>query len=311
MINENNEKVENVETQDNQGKVITEKVESSDIINDDEVIEAELSGMEEELIAKSNNIPTLSFSNDSNKTQNFALIRDTARHINDMTQIANVIIKSKLSPLKNANDVILAIITGNQYNLPFMASIANIYPINGRPSMGTHIIRGLILRNKIMFTKIYDYEPMFEYAKAKKVEDKLVVVTRTIKVNNVDKQVPVILGTFTTKDAPQELHIKGDVSIDRITKYQFKRKVKQIDGSYEDLVIYAEYKISDARTAGFLDKDNWINHPARMLDARAFNIGAREIADDILLGMMSISELADEYNTPYTIDATLQERVKN
>ena len=78
--------------------------------------------------------------------------------------------------------------------------------------------------------------------------------------------------------------------------------LKQLDGSYKELVLVSKFRMSDAATAGLLDgKDNWSNFPARMCDARAFATGSRECASDILFGMMSINELADANGVAYTI----------
>ena len=85
--------------------------------------------------------------------------------------------------------------------------------------------------------------------------------------------------------------------------------IKQKDGSYKDLVIISEFKMSDAAKADLLKKDNWNNYPARMCDARAFTSGAREIGSDITLGILSLSEMADTTTIQYSISPTLEETV--
>ena len=309
MINQDENKVE---VENNQEVIEEKKGEVVEVV--EEVTEEDNQGIEDDIQNTNetieNQLTPFFVSNNEPLSGNFAVIRETAQALADMTNIANIICKSKLSPLKTPADIVLAIITGNQYGFPFMVSIANIYPINGKPSMGTHLIRGLIIKNKIIFRKVYNYEPVYEYAKAKKEDGKIVLVKVTKPVNGQPKEVPVLIGRFTKQEAPEETHIRGEI-VDYITKYTFTRKIKDVDNSWTMLEVESEYKMSEARNAGLLDKDNWINHPARMLDARAFNIGAKEIAADILLGMYSISELADEANIKYNIDSSLQETIAN
>ena len=80
-----------------------------------------------------------------------------------MKQLASVFVKGGLCPIKKEEDVIIAIITGNQLGLPYTTSINNIFPINGKPGMSAHLIRALLLQNGIVFNKDYDFEPMYQY----------------------------------------------------------------------------------------------------------------------------------------------------
>lgn len=228
---------------------------------------------------------------------NFQGLLDTVTALESMNKLAGVLKSSKLCQLKTESDITMAIIMGNQLGFPFMTSITNIYPVNGKPAMSAHLHRALILKHGVFYEKIYDFEPMYQYAE---VDDK----GQYVMVNNV----PVILGVFTTKDAPENGR-RGSTIIDRITRYKFTRDVKSPSGKWRELTIYSEFTMSDAKTAGLLVKDNWNNYPARMCDARAFTAGAREIGSDILLGVMSISELADSTNINYTISSNLEETV--
>lgn len=226
-----------------------------------------------------------------NDKDSFGLITETAKHLGNMGAIAETLIKSGLCPLKKKEDVILAIITGNQYNLPFMTSVNNIFPINGKPTLSIHLHRAMLLQHKIMFKKELDFEPMYEYA-----------------VKKGDKFQVIGVGTKYDKDDFPDA-VKGFKEVDRITRYRFKRKVKQIDGTYETLEVVSEFRISEAVRAGLATKAVWENYPARMCDARAFGIGSKEIASDILFGIYSISELADVHNIPYNVSANLEETI--
>lgn len=223
---------------------------------------------------------------------NFRFIDDTFAALGKMSAIAKIVSQSKLSPLKTEADVTIAIITGNQYGFPLMTSIGNIYPISGRPALSTHLHRALILKHKIFFEYIYNFEPIYDYL-----------------VKNAKNEI-VILGRGTSNEKPEKA-VLGNKVVDRITKISFERQIKQPDGNFRTMKINSEFTMGEAASAGLLDKDTWINFPARMLDARAFNIGARAIASDILLGIHSISELAEVEGIPYSISASLEEKVLN
>lgn len=232
-------------------------------------------------------------------------VHEATKALNDMKVLAQQMIQAKLCRLKSVPDVVLAIITGKQYGFNFITSVNNIYPINGTPTMSTHIIRAQLLRNKIFIEKIYDNEPMYQYYKGIEKEGKV----ETVKVLIENKEVPIPLSVGTLKDIPNEPHVRGNNVVDYITKYKFERQIQMPDGTYRTQTVFSSFTLSEAKKAELLDKDNWKKYQGRMLDSRAFNFGAREIADDILLGMYSTSELADAHGVRYEISPTLHETV--
>lgn len=237
-------------------------------------------------------------------SQQFSLIKETANSLADMERIASMLITSQLCPLKKTSDVVLAIITGNQYGFHFMTSVNNIFPINGKPTMSVHLHRALLLKHKIVFNKIVDNEALYDFAK---LDADGKVMTRPINTQQGIKQVPIIVLRDVLSNQPE--NTTASLEVDRVTRYEFTRLVKQIDNTFAKIKVISEFKLSDANKAGLLDKDNWVKHLPRMLDARAFSIGSKEIASDILLGVYSISELADEFDVKYTISSSLEENV--
>ena len=97
------------------------------------------------------------------KQNDFSELAAAVKHLEQMKQLASVFVKGGLCPIKKEEDVIIAIITGNQLGLPYTTSINNIFPINGKPGMSAHLIRALLLQNGIVFNKDYDFEPMYQY----------------------------------------------------------------------------------------------------------------------------------------------------
>lgn len=277
-----------------------EEVETEEIEEEEEVTQQEVSSAITELETNLSTLPS---------TSSYSDIGEVAGALQHMHAVASIVVKGKLSPLKKPEDIIIAIITGKQYGFPFMSSINNIYPINGKPTMSTHLIRGLILKNRIVFKRVADYEPVYAYYKAEEKEGKIVAIFRNIVQEGKKVPIPIEISRGTKDEIPLELYVRSSQPVDYITKYIFKRKIQMPDGSWENLEVDSSYSWSDAVKAQLTKKDNWKNHPKRMLDARAFNIGAKEIADDILGGMYSLNELADTFDVNYTISDDMQETI--
>ena len=240
-------------------------------------------------------------------SNDFAVLEQTVQALASMQSLAKILIKSNLCPLKKEEDVILAIITGNQYNLPFMTSINNIVAINNKPSLSAHLHRALILQHGLIFEKIYDFEPMYSWAKTDEAGKVLKYATKL--PNGQATESPIILGTFTKQDKPKEHCVAAPTEVDRITRYKFTRQVKQANGQYRELIVITEFKMSDAVKAGLTEKDVWVKYSPDMLDARAFVKGARQIGSDITLGIMSISEMAEAMNLKYRVNSNLEEEL--
>jgi hypothetical protein len=243
------------------------------------------------------------------QANDYSSIEATVRAMEGMKQLAEILIKSGMCPLKKAEDVILAIITGNQYGLPYITSINNIHPINGKPAMSAHLHRAMLLRHGITFSKVKDYEPIYTFYKAD-AEGKAIKTKKKYKDENGNigvKEVGIAIAMGRLEDAPKEPHIKKETN--RITEYRFTRRIKNAEGKWETLETTSSFSMADAQTAGLLSKDVWNNYPARMCDSRAYTIGSKEIAADILLGMPTIGELAEVYDIPYEVDEGMQETI--
>ena len=76
-------------------------------------------------------------------------------------------------------------------------------------------------------------------------------------------------------------------AIDRRTTIVFKR------GGQEEEVTYL---LTDAKAAGYLDKDNWKRMYREMAYARALSKGANRIGADLLMGLYSTDEMFDTFD---------------
>lgn len=182
----------------------------------------------------------------------------------EMLAFSTQIAKSGLSPLKKGEDVMAAILMGKELGLGTMTAVTNIYSVNGKASLGVHVINALLLKAGITYKINEDYKPIMGYKNKGLINEESAV-------------------------------------IDYRTVITFTRLVKREDNSFKEMEVTASYSLSEAKTAGLLEKDNWKNHPKTMLRNRALAIGGRMIAGDILLGCYETSELMEVNNIKHSV----------
>lgn len=193
--------------------------------------------------------------------------------IDDMVAFGERLVKTGMTPMKRGEDVMAAILMGQELGFGAMVAVNNVYSINGRASVGIHIITGLLLKAGIVTEILEDYIPLYRYK---------------------DES-----STVHSHDDAQELLKEGKKLVkslepyDRRVKIKFKRKLKQPDGTYEPMEVIQVYTLGEAKSMGFLDKDNWIKQPKTMLKSRCLTLGGRLIGSDVLLGLLEHTELAD------------------
>lgn len=243
----------------------------------------------------------------------FQFIELLANQLDNLSKVAKIFIKGGLCPIKNEADFIVAVTNGMQLGLPMTTAINQIFVVNNKPAISTHLMRALLLKAGITFTKVSDYEPMYVYYEAVKGANGE-LEAKKIEAPNLNKPgekilIPIERGISTVKDVDNTKYVLGRSKVDIITKYVFERMVKQPNGTYKTIKVESSFKHTDAEVAGLLEKDNYSKYPARMFDARAFAIGSREIASDILFGMYSIAELADSNGVNYTMSENFEETI--
>lgn len=257
---------------------VQQKVEEEEKITTEKTIGKENIKPEETGVAKnSSSLPseTTKLSNEDLR----ALDYDTFNTPAKMLALANVLVKGKMCPLKEPADVVIALMTGNELGLSPINSLNEIYPINGKPSLGVHIMKGMAMTNSILYEKSRDYEA--KYLFVEKGSDG--------KPKLIDKK-PVIVSQGFLDEQPENT-LKSE--IDRVTEYTFTRYIKIPTGQWKEITAKGSFSLSEAKQAGLDDKDNWKKYPKRMLEARAFSVGMREIADDVVKGMKTADELTN------------------
>lgn len=263
---------------------------------------------EEKVVGVDNTLPATTDNNPTAlmpSTNDFQYIEKLAEQMVNLEKIGTMLVKGTLCAAKTVPDFIVATITGQQLGIPMMTAVNNIFNVNGKAGLATHIMRALILRAGVVYEKIADFEPVFTFYEGEPAPENPGKL-RAKKVG--EPKTPIIRGTGTIDELDTTKYVAGNKEIDRITKYKFERRVRQPDGTYKDMKVISYFSIVDAQRAELLDKDNYKKYPARMLDARAFAIGAREIASDVLFGMYTVAELADANDIAYEMSENFEEK---
>ena len=204
-----------------------------------------------------------------------------------LLNFATTLVEGKMCQFKTPADAMVALITGQEMNIGLSGVLGGIYVIEGRPSLGVHIKKGILLSNGILFRKIRDMEKYYEYVEI------LDGTPNVIKLGYLDEQPP------NTKKK----------HIDTRTEYLFTRYFNTARGVIKNTAI-GMFGVAEATNAGLMEKSNWVKYLRDMLSSRAFSRGANEIADDLLNGMLSFSELADiNDGVTYYIDDKGHEKI--
>lgn len=214
------------------------------------------------------------------------------KNFEEMIEFGNKLAKSQFSPLKRGEDIVAAMLAGKELGFGVMTSISNIYPINGKPTAGIHVITALLLKAGVTYEILRDYEPQFDVG---------------IDTGSVDKDgKPVFVTTRKVFiDEPlYENEKRGKTVKDYRTVIKFTRRLRQPDGQWRDMTITSSYSYSEAVAADYINNDKkpqWKAHLRTMIRTRALAIGARLIGDDLLMGLMETSEMADAYGVNYKV----------
>lgn len=212
--------------------------------------------------------------------------------VSKIHELSSLLVNGKMCPFKEESDVLICLLAGKELGLTLSSALSGIYPIEKRPSLGIHVIKGILLNNNVLFKKTHSSEPYYEFAKKNKESNKVEVLGK---------------GFYSERSNFPEQNSKR--VIDTKTQYKFTRYFT-IGGKLVENTAYGLFGFSDAKTANLLNKDNWKKFYLDMEATRAFVRGAREIADDLIGGMSTPSELADAGKTKISFDSEGRERLK-
>lgn len=234
-------------------------------------------------------------------------------------------IRSDKSGLKSTSDVLSIFCRAQDLQLPFTSCAEHIHVINGKTGIDIHLIKALLLRAACRWECLEDYQALYEYTDgfnvfnesslpdycikckskkevdelANKDEDKLYVYpVRFYKdfSNNVYREYQ-LNGNFQVvinKSQAEQAVANKKVPIYRIPNvpvdYRTTYVIHRVVGGTE-MVSKGTFTYSEAIAADMFTKDTYKKYSRVMIGHRAFTLAARDIASDLLFGVMETSEL--------------------
>ena len=243
---------------------------------------------------------------------------------------------SEKGGIKSVADGLSILARAQDLQLPFTTCIEHIHVINGKTGIDVHIIKSLLSRAGVVWKCTKDYTPQYQYTDGNTIylETQLpdyCVKCRTAK-EAVDATKDDTVGVYPVQwftDLKGNVYNEFQVSekcvkainkahalklagegkfpviripaqpIDYITEYEFKR-YRMINGKEREITAISHYSFSEAQNAELFSKDTYKKYARIMIGHRAFVLGARDIANDVLMGCMETTELKVVENAPIT-----------
>ena len=237
------------------------------------------------------------------------------------------VMRSEKGGIKSVNDGLAVLMRAQDLGLPFSTCLEHIHVINGKTGVDIHIIKALLLKAGVTWECIDDYTPLYEYTdginvyvdgefpdylirckskkdaeeKAKEDKDNEFVYVYPVAFykdfkGNVYRQYQLDARFKLVSNAQQvaEVAKEGKIPIIRvpsipvnyITSYRFRRIHNNIK-----MESIGKFSFKDAQLADMFEKDTYKKYPKIMIAHRAFTLGARDIASDVLFGIMETKEL--------------------
>lgn len=235
------------------------------------------------------------------------------------------IMRSEKGGIKNVNDGLAILMRAQDLNLPFSTCIEHIHVINGKTGVDIHIIKALLLKAGVTWECINNYTPLYEYTdginvyvdgefpdyvirckskkeaeeKSSKDSDNVYVYPATFYKDfkgNVYRQYQLDNKYKLAANAQQVAAIAKEglipivripnIPVNYVTTYRFRRILNNIQ-----MESIGTFTFKDAQQADMFEKDTYKKYPKIMISHRAFTLGARDIASDVLFGVMETKEL--------------------
>lgn len=239
------------------------------------------------------------------------------------------IMRSEKGGIKSVNDGLAVLMRAQDLGLPFSTCIEHIHVINGKTGVDIHIVKALLSRAGCTWRCIKDYQPLYEYtdginvyidgsfpdyvircnsqkeanekiAKANDSDEFVYVypvkwykdfngnIYKDYQLNN--KQFGIVLNRSQianiTKEGKIPVYRVPNNPVDYVTEYEITRNLNG-----KEIKAIGRFSYLEAVKAEMFEKDTYKKYPRILIGHRAFTYAAREIASDILFGVMETTEL--------------------
>ena len=239
------------------------------------------------------------------------------------------IIASDKGGIKSVNEGLAVLMRAQDLQLPFSTCIEHIHVIQGKTGVDVHIIKALLSRAGVVWKCTKDYAPQYKYTDGSNVFDETQLPDYCVKCRNQkeaeSKTDDDVIGVYPLKyyvDLKGNVYDEFQVSskcvkciniqqaqavaqqgqfpvvrtkaipTDYVTEYEFTRYRKMF-GKVVETKAVSHYSFSEAQSADLFTKDTFKKYPRIMISHRAFCYGARDIASDVLMGVMSDDEMSE------------------
>lgn len=236
------------------------------------------------------------------------------------------VMRSEKGGIKSVNDGLAVLMRAQDLNLPFSTCLEHIHVINGKTGTDIHVIKALLSRAGVTWECLDDYTPLYEFTdginvyvdgelpdyvvkckSAKEAEEKSSKDSENMYVypvkfykdfkGNIYRDYQLNNKTFgIAVNAQQAASITKENKIavvripnqpvNYIVRYEFRR----INHGIQTKAI-GKFTFKEAQQADMFEKDTYKKYPRILISHRAFTYGARDIASDILFGVMETKEL--------------------
>lgn len=235
--------------------------------------------------------------------------------------------QSEKGGIKSIADGLSILARAQDLQLPFTTCIEHIHVINGKTGIDVHIIKSLLSRAGVVWECTKDYAPQYQYTDGNTIYLETQLPDYCVKCRNAkaaedatkDDEVGVypvqwytdlkgnVYNEFQVSDKcvkainkQHALKLAQDGKfpiiripaqpVDFVTEYKFTR-YKHISGKDIEITATSHYSQSEAASAGLFEKDTYKKYPRILVSHRAFTLGARDIAADLLMGCSETTEL--------------------
>lgn len=241
---------------------------------------------------------------------------------------------SEKGGIKSVADGLAILSRAQDLQLPFTTCIEHIHVINGKTGIDIHIIKSLLSRAGVVWECTKDYTPQYQYTDGNTIYLETQLPQYCVKCHTAKEAFEItkddIVGVYPVQwftDLKGNVYNEFQISdkcvkainktqalkfanegkfpiiripaqpIDYVTEYKFIR-YRKIDGKQVEQTCTSHFSLTEAQNADFFTKDTYKKYARVMIGHRAFSLGARDIASDILMGCMETTELKIVENNP-------------
>ena len=234
---------------------------------------------------------------------------------------------SPKSGISNVQEGLAVLMRANDLQLPFSSCLEHIHVINGKTGVDIHIIKSLLSRAGVTWECTKDYAPQYQYTDGDNIYNETQLPTYCVRCRSAKEAEAAttedVVGVYPLRfyadlkgnvynqfglndkcvialNKVQALKLASEGKfpvvriaarpIDYITEYKFTRTF-MINGKERVQQAISHFSFSEAQGADMFSKDTYKKYPKVMIGHRAFVYGARDIASDLLMGVMETTEL--------------------